>query len=276
MATGKKKKDDSYYPLRWKFADSVENIIILHRTKAAIAIAILGIALVIAGLSILGFFGSDDSDESADGNPVTEQTTAGDPDDLTQADGDADAQLPNDDNIIEGGAEDDVNNSRPTATDEQLLLTPSGTVIQISGDTVRLVGGFPSEEAADESLDLIIDFFGDFEIIDDQIIGDGFDDLDSLLISIVDPTLFADQTAEINPRFFGVFDAVSDLIFVNGNFSVNVRAHVEGQELSDIRAEAVTDRLVSALVDPEIISAAGFDGADLAAGQTSRIDFLIG
>ena len=281
MASNKNQRDPDYYPLRWKFADFVENILILHRTRAAIAIALLGVGLVVAGLFILGWRPGG-SEESAAANAanadteITDDNAAEDiADDLTNADGDAEAIEGQDVEASPAEAAED-GAGRQAATPEQLLVTPSGTVAEIADDTIRLVGGLPSEAAADRSLDLITEFFGTFEVVDDQVVNEEFDEPDAIFVSIVEPTLFAEQTAEINPRFFGVFDAISDYSFANGELSIEVRAHVVGQQLSDDRAEAVTDQLVASLVEPETISAAGFDGGGLVDGQTSRIDFLIG
>ena len=46
-------KSDSYYPLRWKIADAIEDLFLLHRATAVGVLALLGLAAIIAGFLLL-------------------------------------------------------------------------------------------------------------------------------------------------------------------------------------------------------------------------------
>ena len=51
--------DPDYYPLRWKVADAVEDLFLLHRGKLLAAIAVLLVLLTIGAVTL---FGDNDDD----------------------------------------------------------------------------------------------------------------------------------------------------------------------------------------------------------------------
>lgn len=258
MNAGKKKKGDDYYPLRWRLADFFENIIILYRTKAAIGIAILAILVVLVGLVILGWnpFSSDDGNN---------------PDQVAQVEDGTGENQP------AGGLPeiDPATAIRPVADAQQLQFTTSGNVIELGPTVMRLVGGQPSDEAADRALAIAIEQFPNREVFDAQLLSNQFSGSDEIIIRIVEPTLFADGTAEINPAFLPLFQDVVSVIFSNGNFNVEVTGHNNDQALSMDRAQAAGDQLIALGVSSNAVLVTGLGNSEPIDTFTSRIDFIV-
>lgn len=264
MNAGKKKKGDDYYPLRWKFADFFENIIILYRTKAAIGIALLGALLVILGLLILGWnpLSSDDvaNDDTPEAQVEHDRDDRGDPENLANP---------------QAAEIDPTTVTRPVADAQQLQFTTSGNVIELGPNVMRLVGGQPSDEAADRALAIALEQFPNREVFDAQILSNQFSESDEIIIRLVEPTLFVDGTAELNPAFLSLFGDVMGVVFSNGNFNVEVTGHDNDQQLSAARAQAAGDQLVALGVSQSSVISTGLGNSQPIDTFTSRIDFII-
>lgn len=269
MNAGKKKGDD-YYPLRWRVADFVENIIILYRSKAALFIAALGILLVLIGLFVLGWRPWS-SDEVAD--PIDDNVAETSDIDETGTDQPETDQSSTEETTTT--ALDASNTDRPIASDQEVAFTTPGTVIELGPTVMRLTGGHPSDEGAERSLAIAVDLFPDREVFDAQLLSTSFPEDETITIRIVEPTLFIEDAAELNPAFLSLFDDVADVVFSNGDFTVEIEGHDIRQRLSERRARAAEEQLIAAGVVPNIVTNAGFGNTMPIPEFASRIDFII-
>ncbi len=253
------KKVDNYYPLRWKVADFVENIIILHRTRAALVLAALGIFFVIIGLFVLGWRPWGSSDETAEAEAAEQVTNDVPQHDETTLEQEL-AELP----------EDTV---RPIATTEQFALTTPGTVIELGSTTMRLTGGLTNDVAADRSVARALELFNNREFLDAQVLGD-FGDDEQITIRVVEPVFLGD-TAEINPDLTPLFVDVADAVRSSGEWTVEVVGHTPDQALSETRAQAAADQLVAQGVAANIVTTRGAGGTERILDFNSRVDFIL-
>lgn len=252
------KKGDNYYPLRWKVADFVENIIILHRTRAALAIAALGILFVIIGLFALGWRPWGSSDETAGAEPTEE----------------ADIEVPpHDETTLEEELAAATDTVRPIATPEQAALTTPGTVIELGTNTMRLTGGLPDDVAADVSVARALELFDDREFLDVQLLGDFADD-GQITIRIVEPLFIGDST-EVNPDLTALFADIATAVRSNAELSVEVVGHAPDQALSETRAQIAADQLIVQGIAANIVTSRGAGGSERIPDFASRVDFIL-
>ncbi len=253
------KKGDDYYPLRWRVADYFENIIILHRTKAALGIAALATLLVLIGLFVLGWnpFGSDDSvvEPPADTERI-------EPDEII-------------DDVVPAGGINPATASRPIADSQQVQLTTPGTVIELGPTVMRLTGGHPNDAAADRSLLIATDLFVDREVFDAQVLSGEFPETEQIVVRLIEPTLFAEGTAELNTAFVSLFDDVASVVFTRVDVAVEVTGHNNDVQLSAERARAIADQLIAVGVDEDIVTISGRGDAEPIGDFDSRIDVVI-
>ncbi len=270
MSAGRK-KDGDYYPLRWKFADRVENIVILYRTRAAVVIAALGLLLILAGIFIIGWrpFESDDDAtnqdqteivDGADDAPTQEESIG------VAANGQGSATQNGD--LVTGQTR------RPIATDAQLRSATSGVVIELGAAVMNLTGGFSSDEAADAAFMRATMLFPTREVLDSQLLSDEFVPTDDVLIRIVDP-LFAEDTAELDPALVPLITDVATAIGSSGELTVEVVAHVPRLLLSQDRAQVIADQLVADGIASNIITVTGRGNTEPLPGIPSRVEFIL-
>lgn len=245
-------RDDDYYPLRWKFADAVENIIILYQTKAAIAVAVFGVVFVSLGLMLLGWrpFGSD-----------IEEAVAQDPADAIALDG------------SETGG---VSVSRPIASTEQIESTKSGAVAELGLDTIRFTGGAASDAAADEYITLVTGLFPGRQIVDNQLLSSSFSESTEITIRIVDAGMFQGEGSVINSEFTTLIADISQAVQFNtaGN-SVLVVGHAPTGPLSTERAESVANELLNQGLPVEKVSFTSLGNSEPLPETDSYIEFLL-
>lgn len=243
-----KKKGDDYYPLRWKAADFVENIIILHRTRAALLIAALGIMCVILGLILVGWRPWSSGEETATEEEVTEQ-------------------------VVEEDPVEEVTTIRPLANDVEVAGTTAGTVIELGPTTMRLTGGFSDDVAADVGVARAIELFTDREFLDAQLLGP-FSDDGELTIRIVEP-LFIGDTADVNPDLAFLFSDVAAAVLSSGEWTVEVVGHAPDDALSQTRALTAADQLIAEGVVANIVTSRGAGSSERILDFQSRIDFIL-
>ena len=289
MAEGRKKGDE-YYPLRWKLADFVENIIILYRTRAALFLAALGVLLILVGAFIFGWrpFGSDDDEVT----PVDTDTVEAVADDGELDDGgisqeealgiptDDDDAVPGDDASVDGVPNDATNstiegNIRPIATDAQLRFTQQGAVVVLGPAVMQLTGGFPSDAAAEDAAARANALFPTREVLDSQVLHETFAVTDDLLIRLGDQELFAPETAELNPNFIPLISDVTAAIQSSGDVTVEVVGHYPGPLRSTNRARAIADQLIAQGIARDIITVTGAGNTQPVPGFDTRIDVFI-
>lgn len=246
-------KDDDYYPLRWKFADAVENIIILYQTKAAIAVAAFGLVFVIVGLLLLGWrpFGSD-ADEAVSQDPARELS---EPQDLSI---------------------DPDSVRRTVATDEQVATTKSGAVIELGPRTIRIVGGAASDEAADANAAVTLNLFPGREILDDQLLSQAFGTNNEITVRVVEPGFFLGEGAELNSELISLISDVAEAVRRNdaGN-AVLVVGHAPTGPLGTERAESVANELINLGLTIEQVSFTSVGNSEPLPGVESYIEFLL-
>lgn len=252
--SSKPRKDDDYYPLRWKFADWVENIIILYQTKAAIAIAVFGVLVVLGGLVILGWnpFSGGDDEVVAQNDEVADVTEAPAP------------------------TINPATVNRPVATEDQVLSTTAGTVIELGPRTMRIVGGAPTDEVADAALDLAVMLFPNQELLDAQLLSTQFGETTEVFIRVIEPTFFQGETADLNEELSFLVGDVAEAVRVNPNgATVLVVGHAATGPLSIERAESVSNELISAGLTMEEVSFTGVGNSEPIPGAESRIEFIL-
>ena len=251
------KKDDSYYPLRWRLADFVENIIILHRTRAALAVAGLGALMIFVGLLIFGWrpFSGDDE---AIANPRAELTET-----TVDDSGVAEAQF---------GRGTAV---RPIATPEDVQQTTSGSVIELGPTVMRLTGGFSSDAAADLALSQAVELFPNRELLDAQVLSDQFRDTDQVVIRVIEPNFFLEGSSELNPDLVGLIADVATTIQSRDGWTVEVAGHGASEALSSERAQAAADQLVANGIALDTVTVSGRGNSEAIPGTLGHIDFLL-
>ncbi len=263
MSPGNKNKGDDYYPIRWKFADFVENIIILHRTRAALAIAALGILLVLIGLFVLGWrpFGGDEV-AGTDAPDTSEVVNV-------PAEHDGDEVPPED-------PADPTTSIRPIATDQQAELTTPGIVIELGATVMRLTGGAANDAEADAFLGIATQLFPNREVFDSQLLSPTFENNGDIVIRVVEPTLFDAGTDDLNPELNSLIAEVATVVRSSGNQTVEVVGHADGGPLSLARAEAAADQIVASGVVANVVTASGVGNSEpVLDTPTERIDFVI-
>ncbi len=264
----KSSKNSDYYPLRWKVADFVENIIILHRTRVALIAAALGVILVIIGVFVLGWrpWGSGaETDQILDEEGIVSEIA-----DQDSTNPDSGPENPDETVEIDPGTV-----SRPVATDAQLEFTRSGIVIELGSRTMRLSGGSPSDEAADSGVQFATELFPNRELLDAQVLSTEFSETDEIVIRLVEPNLFATDTSSLNPDLSAL---IADVVYVArtvGYQTVDVVGHANTGELSSLRADAVAEVLVNQGLSPETVTSFGLGNSEPIPNFPEYIDFVI-
>lgn len=246
-------KDDDYYPLRWKFADAVENIIILYRTKAAIAVAVFGMLFVFFGLLLLGWrpFGNDE--EAIAQDPVAD--------------------------VVEEELDftiDPDSVRRTVATEEQAVTTKSGAVIELGQRTIRIVGGAPTDEVADEIARQTVGLFPNREILDDQLLSHQFGQTNEFTVRVVEPGFFVSESSELNGEFISLVADIAEAVRRNDlGSTVLVVGHAPTGPLGTERAEAVSNELINQGLTIEQVSYTSVGNSEPLPGLDSYIEFLL-
>lgn len=295
-----------YYPLRWKIADAAEDLFVLHRGRLAALVLLL-----VAGLAVgwLLFFGDDDSevqttqpsdsvvdDNGGDGNGSdgSPSTTAGPaaPDDSASPDS------------THGSNIDDPSTTAPSSTDtttsttstttsttttttttlppvDQAIIdaTEPGAIMELGLDSINLVGGLPTPDLASANKNLATTIFPDITIIDDQVVAavDKFPTPNSVLFRLGPEDLFGYNRDSVNDRYLPLLDSIAAYLIDEGA-AVEVGGHTDAtgpaagnQRLSERRAQAAANYLVSKGVDSAQVSAVGY-GEDRPIPGTNGVD----
>lgn len=272
-------KSDEYYPFRWKVADAVEDIFLLHRAQAIGVIALLGLGFIILGFFLLGWGSGNTRTDTA--SPTTTIPSA-----VVPAD-DSDDQSPT--TVTSTSSSSTSTNTtssttttttttaaptttapvstRPVATAQQIAAAEAGAVIELTPQSVRLVGGVSSEADADAVVDLTETIFANLEIEDLQLVDDSFaefDASDSLKFRLSAPDLFGYNSATLNAAYLPLIDSLAATLVDNESWEVEVSGHTDdtgpapgNQRLSEGRSASAAQRLIDQGVPASRVSSIG-------------------
>lgn len=260
-------KSPDYYPLRWKIADGVEDLFVLHRGKAA-----AGVLLLLAGL-VVGFMlflngGGDDADDVATTDaatttvaptttsPTTSSTTTAAPTTST-------TEAPVETTTTTTTTTIAVSERAPASAAER-DATMSGAIIEMGPNSVQLVGGFATDAEADETLTLASAVFPGVDIVDDQLVDDSYGPVEGITFRLSAADLFGYNSDNINGTYLPVIDQLAAAMVAADTWKVQVTGHTDdtgpadgNQRLSEGRAQAAANRLIAQGVSTDRITVLG-------------------
>ena len=263
-------KSPDYYPLRWKVADAVEDLFVLHRGKAA-----AGVLLLLAGL-IFGFIvftgGGDGGDAelaTTDGTtsvaPTTSEasttvaptTTESSTTTVAPTTTEATTTTTTTTTIAEVSA-------RAPENDAERDATSPGAIIEMGPSTVRLVGGFATDREADETLTLANAVFPGVDVVDDQLVDESYEAVEGITFRLSAADLFGYNSDNINGTYLPVIDQLAAAMVAADTWQVQVTGHTDdtgpsdgNQRLSEGRAQAAANRLIDQGVATDRITVLG-------------------
>lgn len=300
-------KTDDYYPIRWKIADAVEDIFVLHRSKAIGVIALIGLAFILFGFLLLGWGGAtsqtdtanpnspntsadpiNDADDGEDGSNTSAPTTAAP---QTTAPMTSSSAAPTTTETTTAAPTTTIATSaRAAISDQQLAATEAGRVVELSTTSIKLVGGVTSDSDADEVLDLVESVFPGIAVEDLQIVDATFSETDTWKFRLSAPDLFGYNSDNLNATYLPLIDQLAEAAVLAGTWTIEVSGHTDdsgpapgNQRLSDRRASVAAQRLVTQGVSSGQVTSIGrgedepVATNDTEAGRLKnrRVEFLI-
>jgi outer membrane protein OmpA-like peptidoglycan-associated protein len=266
------KEDPEYYPFRWKVADAFEDLFVLHRRK------LIGAVLLIFGGLALGLFLFDGDNDVE----TTEPTATSTGNDTTSSTDEDTSKTSSTTTTTSAPSTTEATSSssttttapastRPTPTAEQIAETQPGYIIEMLPDGIRLVGGVPTDDTANDAIRIAETVFRGAEVLDSQIVDTSFPTPEELVFRISSGDLFDYNRFVINDNYLPVIDQLATRIIEAEIWSVAVIGHTDSsgeaddnQRLSERRAQAGAERLIAQGVPAELVSVVG-------AGETQPI-----
>lgn len=286
--------DPEYYPFRWKVADTVEDLFLLHR-RTLIAATVVLLGAVVVGVIVLNGDSSvdttapgtvdsiPDAGDTTDPNTTSSSTTTTEPTTTsTDTTTTALATTTTTTTIEES--------TRPVPTPEEIEAAQAGAIVEMSPDSVRLVGGLPSEVVANETIRVVEQIFPGIEVLDQQVVDSSFSQPEALMFRLSAPDLFGYNSDVLNAAYFPPIDQLAEALIEAEFWSVEVVGHTDdsgdadgNRRLSERRARAGANRLIDQGVDEDRVSVFGAgeddpiaDNATDAGQQTNRrIEFVV-
>ena len=264
------KEDPEYYPFRWKVADAFEDLFVLHRRK------LIGGALLLFGGLALGLFLFDGDNDVETTEPTTTSTgndTTSSTDEDTPTSSATPTTAPSTTATTSSSSTTTTApaSTRPTPTAEQIAATQPGYIIEMAPDGIRLMGGVPTDDTANDAIRIAETVFPGAEVLDSQIVDASFPTPEELVFRISAGDLFDYNRFVINDNYLPVIDQLATRIVEAEIWSVAVTGHTDSsgeaddnQRLSERRARAGADRLIAQGVPTELVSVVG-------AGETQPI-----
>jgi len=285
------KEDPEYYPFRWKVADAFEDLFVLHRRK------LIGVTLLLLGGLALGMFLFDGDNDVETAEPAT-TSTGNDTSPSTGADTSttsAPTTTSSAPSTTAATSSSDTTttapvSTRPIPTAEQIADTQPGYIIEMAPDGIRLVGGVPTDDTANDAIRIAETVFPGVEVLDSQIVDTSFPTPEELVFRIAEGDLFDYNGYVINDNYLTVIDQLAARIVEAQIWSVAVIGHTDSlgdasdnQRLSERRAQAGADRLIAQGVPVELVTVVGagetepIASNDTAEGQQAnrRIEFVV-
>jgi outer membrane protein OmpA-like peptidoglycan-associated protein len=267
-------KDDGYYPLRWKLADFVEDVFMLHRTAAIGILALVGLGFIVLGFLSLGW-GSNGSTETAATASTTSSTSPSSTTATTAAPTTTTSTSPSSTTAAPvttsppttaaptTTTEEPVSRRAPTSP-QQLSATEPGRIIELSLTSARLVGGLATDALADDMLNVVRTVFPDLEVDDSQVVDESFPAATTMTIRLSAPDLFAYNSDELNNAYLPLVDQLAAAAIAQENWKIEVSGHTDdtgpaggNQRLSEGRAAAAAQRLIDQGVSSDRITSVG-------------------
>ena len=284
----KRQHSDGYYPIKWRVADAIEDLFLLHRNTAIGVLALLGLGAIIVGLLLFdGDQNTVTETSSATTQPVQDdaaiETTS------TTTSSTTTTVAPETTTTVAPETTTTTTTPRTPANEGVVNATESGRLLRLTDTTVEVIGGLPNNAAADDTLAIAAETFPDFTIDDLQIVDSSFTDEAPLTIRIDAPDLFAYNSDNLNPIYLPVIDQLAASIIAEG-WSVEVGGHTDAsgpddgnQVLSEGRAASAASRLRDQGVNPELITTVGFgetqpignNATEAGRLENRRVEFVI-
>lgn len=267
-------KDSDYYPFRWKVADFFEDLFVLHRTAVVGVLALLGLGFILLGFLVLGW-GQGETEIATEARTATAaQEPAG-------TDGDADpAPVTTQSSSTTSPSTSSTSTSTSTTSttttttapestraptsDEQVANTAQGRIVVLDPNTITIVGGLPTDESADEVLDLATAIFPGYTIDDQQVVHESFADSDTVTLRLSAADLFGYNSDGLNSTYLPVIDQLAASLIADDSWSVEVSGHTDdtgpsdgNQRLSEGRAASAAQRLVAQGVPSAQVTSVG-------------------
>lgn len=284
----KRQHSDGYYPIKWRVADAIEDLFLLHRNTAIGVLALLGLGAIIVGLLLFdGDQNTVTETSSATTQPVQDdaaiETTS------TTTSTTTTTVAPETTTTVAPETTTTTTTPRTPANEGVVNATESGRLLRLTDTAVEVIGGLPNNAAADDTLAIAAETFPDFTIDDLQIVDSSFTDDAPLTIRIDAPDLFAYNSDNLNPIYLPVIDQLAASIIAEG-WSVEVGGHTDAsgpddgnQVLSEGRAASAASRLRDQGVNPELITTVGFgetqpignNATEAGRLENRRVEFVI-
>ena len=266
-------KPEDYYPLRWKVADTAEDLWALHRGKAIAVLALAGFAFILLGFTLLGWGASTDDDDLVTGSPTS--APSNDEDDAVRSSSSTTSSTapPTTSELATTTAgpttttapasTESTVSPRAASSDAELAATEAGAIVEMTPTVIRITGGMPDDAAADELLGLAQEIFAGLTIQDEQVVDDFFREPQTITFRLSAPDLFGYNSDDLNPSYLPLVDRLAARA-VSENWSVEVRGHTDddgpapgNQLLSEGRALAAGQRLIQQGVPSNLVSSIG-------------------
>ena len=263
---------DDYYPWRWRVADAVEDLFLLHRGRL---LAILGIgAVAILAIVLLSSDAEDDvvSTSATTENPATtatpglEETTVA-PDQAEQEA--ASTTTATSSTTTTTSSTTTTTTAAPTSlraatSAEQLAATEAGAIINLSTTQVTLSGGLPDDDTADQTLALAEGIFPNLTVVDSQVVDESFAAPERVTLRLAAADLFGYNSDDLNPTYLPIIDQIAAALVADDSWQVEVSGHTDdtgpaagNQRLSEGRAASAAARLQAQGVPSDRITSIG-------------------
>ena len=262
---------DDYYPFRWKVADAVEDMFLLHRSKVIGVIALLGLGFILVGFLLLGWGGTTSQTDTAAPTtttpPTTEATTTAAPETTTPTTAApvTTTEAPTTTAAAETTTEAPTTTvSARAATPEQLASTEAGSVITLTPTAITVAGGLEDDAAADAIVALVSSTFADVAVDDQLVVDQSYAGADGLTFRLSAPDLFGYNSDVLNPNYFSLIDQLAGTLGDEPDWQVEVSGHTDDSgpadgnlRLSERRAASAAQRLISQGVDLGRVTSVG-------------------
>lgn len=262
-------KSPDYYPLRWKIADGVEDLFVLHRGKAAAGVLLLLAGLIFGFIIFTGGDGDGDQDVATDGDsataaPATTESTATTAPTTTEATTTTSSTTTSTTSSTTTSTTIAVVSERAPASPAERDATSPGAIIEMGPSSVRLVGGFATDREADETLTLANTVFPGIDVVDEQLVDESYEAVDGITFRLSAADLFGYNSDNINGTYLPVIDQLAAAMVAAESWKVQVTGHTDdtgpsdgNQRLSEGRAQSAANRLINQGVSSDRITVLG-------------------